>query len=120
MAVHIIADFFGVNPELIKFAEKMKLLVDPIPIKSGLTVLDSKYHQFKPYGVSCVYLLAESHISIHTWPELGYMALDIFTCGESENAFKAFEMFRKIFKPKEIKKHIISRDYYKKLPKQIV
>lgn len=120
MSVHIIADFFGVEPELIKFVEKMKLLVDPIPIKAGLTVLDSKYHQFKPFGVSCIYLLAESHISIHTWPEVGYMAIDVFTCGESSKAFKTFEMLKEIFTPKEIKKRIISRDYYKTLPKQII
>ncbi len=120
MSVHIVADFFGVDPELIKHVEKMKLLVDPIPIKAGLTVLDSKYHQFKPFGVSCVYLLAESHISIHTWPELGYMAIDIFTCGDNSKAFKTFEMLRDIFKPKEVKKHIIYRDYYKTLPKQMV
>lgn len=120
MSVHIIADFFGVKPELIKYAEKMKLLLDPIVIKAGLTVLNSKYHQFKPFGVSCIYLLAESHVSVHTWPEIGYMAIDIFTCGDEKKAFKAFEMLKKTFNPKEIKKHIIPRNYYKILPKQMI
>ncbi|HIQ50230.1 MAG TPA: adenosylmethionine decarboxylase [Nanoarchaeota archaeon] len=120
MSVHIIADFFGVKAELIKYAEKMKLLLDPIVFKAGLTILDSKYHQFKPFGVSCIYLLAESHVSVHTWPEVGYMAIDIFTCGDEEKAFKCFELLQKTFNPKKVKKQVILRNYYKNLPKQEV
>ncbi len=120
MSVHIIADFFGVEPELIKRAKKVKSLVDPVLKKASLTVLGSKYHQFKPFGVSCVYLLAESHVSLHTWPEIGYVALDIFTCGERRNAFVAFELLKRAFRPKSVKERVIERDYYRKLPKQIV
>ena len=47
----------------------------------GATVLDIKLHQFGEAGVTGVALLAESHISIHTWPETGYVALDVFLCG---------------------------------------
>ncbi len=120
MSVHIIADLFGVNPELIKHVKKVKSLVDPLIKKAELTVLASKYHQFKPFGVSCVYLLAESHVSLHTWPEIGYVAIDIFTCGESRKAFTAFNLLKQVFKPQSVKERIIERNYYKKLPKQIV
>ena len=48
----------------------------------GITILGDKFHKFEPHGVSGVILLSESHVSIHTWPEEGYAALDIFTCGE--------------------------------------
>jgi S-adenosylmethionine decarboxylase len=51
--------------------------------KSLSTLLHLSSHRFEPQGVTAVGLLAESHISIHTWPELGYAACDIFTCGES-------------------------------------
>jgi S-adenosylmethionine decarboxylase len=46
------------------------------------TLLNEVAHRFEPQGVTALALLAESHISIHTWPELGYAACDVFTCGE--------------------------------------
>jgi len=49
----------------------------------GATVLGESFHPFSPQGVSGVVIIAESHLSIHTWPEYGYAAVDIFTCGDS-------------------------------------
>lgn len=49
--------------------------------EAGATVLDQSFHQFAPQGVSGVVLIAESHLSLHTWPEHAYAAVDIFTCG---------------------------------------
>ena len=51
--------------------------------KTSLTLLDISSHKFEPQGVTIVALLSESHISIHTWPERGSAALDVFTCGET-------------------------------------
>ena len=48
----------------------------------GATVVGQSFHQFSPQGVSGVIAIAESHLCIHTWPEYGYAAVDIFTCGE--------------------------------------
>lgn len=53
------------------------------------TLLKEVTHQFEPYGVTALALLAESHISIHTWPEIGYVAIDMFTCGETAEPEKA-------------------------------
>jgi S-adenosylmethionine decarboxylase len=117
MAVHIIAEFIGVDPTLIKKARSMKKVLDRIVKVSGLNAISSCYHQFKPFGVSCVYLLKESHLSVHTWPECGYMALDIFSCGKKEKTLKAFELLKKEFSPKKVKKRILIRDYYRKLKK---
>lgn len=50
--------------------------------EGGGTVLGNKFHKFEPYGLSGIILLSESHVSIHTWPEEGYAALDVFTCGD--------------------------------------
>ena len=49
--------------------------------EAGATVIDKSFHQFAPQGVSGVVLIAESHLSLHTWPEHAYAAVDIFTCG---------------------------------------
>ena len=55
-------------------------------------VLGESFHQFKPQGVSGVVVIAESHLFIHTWPEYGYAAVDIFTCGDSVEPEKAAEI----------------------------
>lgn len=49
---------------------------------SGATIIQPFFHQFSPHGISGIVVVAESHFSVHTWPEYGYCALDIFTCGE--------------------------------------
>ena len=57
--------------------------------EAGATVLGESFHQFSPQGVSGVVVIAESHLFIHTWPEYGYAAADIFTCGDSVQPEKA-------------------------------
>jgi len=47
------------------------------------TIIESRFHQFSPFGISGVVVIAESHLTIHTWPEYGYAAVDIFTCGDT-------------------------------------
>lgn len=109
MGIHIIAEFQGVDPEKISKVEKIQEVLDRVIAKSGLHAVSSSFHQFEPYGVSAVYLLSESHLSVHTWPERGYLDLDIFTCGEDGPALKAFQLLKEEFQPKSIKKRIIRR-----------
>ena len=59
--------------------------------EAGATVLGESFHQFNPHGVSGAVIIAESHLFIHTWPEYGYAAIDIFTCGDSVQPEKAAE-----------------------------
>jgi S-adenosylmethionine decarboxylase proenzyme len=61
-------------------------------IDCGAVVLGNQFHHFNPQGVSGVVVIAESHISIHTWPEYGYAAVDVFTCGTTVNPEKAAEV----------------------------
>ena len=61
---------------------------------SGATVVTRAFHQFSPHGVSGVVVIAESHFAIHTWPEYGYAAVDLFTCGDTVCARRAFEHLR--------------------------
>jgi len=68
---------------------------------AGATLLHLHLHRFTPNGVSGVAVLAESHISIHTWPERGYAALDIFMCGDAEPT-KAIAVLRAAFQPGSI------------------
>lgn len=69
---------------------------------AGCTLLDLSLHHFSPYGgFSGVAVLSESHISIHTWPELKYAALDIFTCG-SADPYKAVPVLKEAFRPEHV------------------
>jgi S-adenosylmethionine decarboxylase len=63
------------------------------------TVVTSTFHTFNPCGVSGVVVIAESHISIHTWPEFGYAAVDVFTCGGKALPKKALDYCIEHFKP---------------------
>ena len=64
--------------------------------KAGATVINSTFHHFSPYGVSGVVVIQESHLAIHTWPEYGYAAVDLFTCGEM-NAWISFDHLKECF-----------------------
>ena len=68
---------------------------------SGATLIRSYVHRLNP-GVTGFALLKESHISIHTWPEYGYAALDFFTCGGADS-YKALEEVKRVFQPKAVK-----------------
>jgi len=68
---------------------------------AGATLLHIHLHHFQPNGVSGVAVLAESHISIHTWPDTGYAALDVFMCGKAEPD-KCIPVLREAFSPKRV------------------
>ncbi|MED5464542.1 MAG: adenosylmethionine decarboxylase [Myxococcota bacterium] len=78
---HLIAEFYGCDVDVINSLEDIKTHMCDAAVKIGATVLGEKFHQFTPQGVSGTVVIAESHLSIHTWPEVGYVAVDIFTCG---------------------------------------
>lgn len=63
-------------------ARLLEELLAKAAAEAGSTLLSVHVHRFQPYGLSGVAILAESHLAIHTWPELGYAAVDAFTCGE--------------------------------------
>ena len=68
----------------------------------GATLLHIHTHKFSPQGVSGVAVLAESHISVHTWPEIGYGAFDVFMCGAAE-PWKAVDVLRRAFSAREVR-----------------
>ncbi|RJG24433.1 adenosylmethionine decarboxylase [Massilia cavernae] len=82
--VHLLADFHGVDPARLTAVERIDELLRAGAEAAGARILHSHFHSFgEAMGVTGVVLLAESHISIHTWPEFGFAAADIFMCGEA-------------------------------------
>ena len=90
----------GCDPEIIKSVGPTREIVLRAAKECGATILDDYFHQFEPIGVSGVVLIAESHISVHTWPENGFAAADIFTCGEMKPQV-AIDIMREGFRAKE-------------------
>jgi len=70
--------------------------------RSNATVLSIQVHTFNPNGVSGVAVIAESHISVHTWPELDYAAVDVFTCGDKAIPEAALDVLRDLFQPQRV------------------
>lgn len=83
LGVHLILELKDCkNHELLNDVEKIDTVMVRAAKEAGATVLSSNFHAFNPYGVSGVVIIAESHLTIHTWPEYNYAAIDIFTCGD--------------------------------------
>ncbi|MCD6509109.1 MAG: adenosylmethionine decarboxylase [Thermoprotei archaeon] len=99
---HIIAEFIGCPPSVLDDIEVLKEELVKAAEIAGATVLGDAFHKFKPYGVTGVVIVGESHLSIHTWPEYGYAALDIFTCGNHVDPWKAYEVLKEVLKPKYV------------------
>jgi len=115
MGLHIIAEFLGVKEEKIARTKQVKQIVEEAIKKSGLNVVRSAYHQFEPYGVTCFYLLKESHLAIHTWPEVNYAAIDIFTCDRGGKAKETLRLLKKGFSPSEVKIRVVEKLQYEEL-----
>lgn len=79
---HILAEFYGCSFERLNDAELLgRASLDAVQ-RSGATIMSHHVQPFEPQGVSGVIVIAESHLSFHTWPEHGYAAVDYFTCGD--------------------------------------
>jgi len=90
------------NKEVLNDLSFLKEKLPAAATEAGATVLGESFHQFNPQGVSGVVIIAESHLFIHTWPECGYAAVDIFTCGDSVRPDKAAQI---LIKELEAKNH---------------
>src|SRR2546430_1636846 len=79
--VHVLADLWGCDPRLVDDRSFVVAALRRAAVAARATVLEVSAHRFEPQGVTASALLAESHVSIHTWPEYGYAAVDVMTCG---------------------------------------
>lgn len=80
-ARHVLAEYRGCPADRLDDLDALERLMRAAAQAAGATVIDARFHRFAPHGVSGVLLLLESHLSIHTWPEAGYAAVDLYTCG---------------------------------------
>jgi S-adenosylmethionine decarboxylase len=107
---HYLVEFVGCDPERLKTVDMVKAPFLEAAKLSGATLLGSQFHQFDPHGVSAMIFIAESHFSIHTWPESGYAAFDVLTCGVMEPE-RAIGHLKAFFKAKSVDIRVFSRGF---------
>ncbi|MFM8937129.1 MAG: adenosylmethionine decarboxylase [Vulcanococcus sp.] len=88
---HCILELYNCNPSKLDDEDVLRRTITAAVNQAGATLLHLITHQFQPQGVTGLALLAESHLSIHTWPESGYAAVDVFTCGDHTMPERACE-----------------------------
>ena len=93
---HIIVEYYNCNCDILRNPELIKDYMCKAALLSGATIVESFFHHFSPWGVSGAVIISESHLTIHTWPEYGYAAVDLFTCGDLE-PWKGFEYLEEVF-----------------------
>lgn len=106
---HLLLDLHGVAASLLAEPESIEQVLRAAAEAAGATVLLGHFHHFgEGQGVTGVLLLRESHISIHSWPEHGYAAIDIFMCGSAEPE-RAVKILLDAFQPAQIERHVQAR-----------
>ena len=94
---HLLLELKDCDKERLNDLSFLKRTLLAAATEAGAAVLGESFHQFNPHGISGVMVIAESHLFIHTWPEYGYAAADIFTCGNSVQPEKAAQtLIRKL------------------------
>lgn len=82
LGTHLLVELRDCSPEILKDLSRVKEAMVSAAKEAKATIVDVSFHEFNPFGISGMVVIAESHLSIHTWPEYGYAAVDIFTCGD--------------------------------------
>lgn len=103
---HFLIELFDCNHEKLNDCVFVRRALKCAAKKARSTIVKTVTHNFSPYGASGVVVIAESHISIHTWPEHNYVAADIFTCGKYANPQAAAEVLVEMF---EAERHRVRR-----------
>jgi S-adenosylmethionine decarboxylase len=94
---HILAEIYGCPAQILNDVEKVEEILVNAALEAGAEVREVVFHKFSPQGVSGVVVISESHLAIHTWPELGYAAVDVFTCGDRVDPWTACNFITRHF-----------------------
>lgn len=102
LGTHIIVELFDCNLNTLTNKDYVERALVRAAKESNAKIVDYFFHQFQPYGVSGVVVIEESHYTIHTWPEHGFAAVDLFFCSDDIDVDKAIEILREEFEPNRI------------------
>ena len=113
--IHLLGEWYGCAAEMPEMAnaEALRALCLRVAAASGMSIVGDSFHQFAPTGVTGTVLLAESHLAIHTWPEHGFVTIDVYVCNyTTDNSSKAEQLFRSmqdVLRPQRVEFQAIHR-----------
>jgi len=98
---HLIVEYYDCPTDILDNLSLIESHMQEAANESGAHIRSVNFHKFEPLGVSGVVIIEESHLTIHTWPKIGYAAVDIFTCGDSIDPWKAHEALKNKLQAKD-------------------
>jgi spermidine synthase len=97
---HILVEYYECNPDILNDVMLIENSMVGAAKHAEATVINATFHHFSPFGVSGVVVIQESHLAIHTWPEYGYAAVDVFTCGDVVDPWDCYKFLKEAFQAK--------------------
>lgn len=82
LGTHLLLELRDCNPKTLSDLQFVTDAMKNAALEAKATIVEVAFHEFSPFGISGMVVIAESHLAIHTWPEYGYAAVDVFTCGD--------------------------------------
>ena len=109
LGTHIVCELSGCDARKLTDVEAVSGMMVEAAREANATVVTHAFHRFQPHGVSGVVVIQESHLSIHTWPESGYAAMDFYTCGEHTDPWAACQYAAQILGAKTMRTTEVKR-----------
>jgi len=113
--IHLLGEWYGcpADEPLLTQASALRDMCRRAVDESGLTIVGDSFFQFEPQGVTGTVLLAESHLAIHTWPEIGFVSIDVYVCNlcadNSARAHQLYASLRAALAPADVREHVLNR-----------
>ena len=108
---HCLGEFYEADAAILNSESDIRIALEEAANRANAKLLNIVSHSFEPQGITAFALLAESHISIHTWPELGYATVDAFTCGTRTDPERAIDYLKEALGAKRAQLRTFNRDY---------
>lgn len=109
MGLHWLFDYSGCDQAVLDDEAKIRTACLEAAERAGATIVGQVFHRFLPQGVTGVVVLAESHLAVHTWPEYGTVAVDLFSCGTRMRAQEAAAFLRDVFRADRMTERVVPR-----------
>lgn len=109
---HVLAEFYGCSPDVLNDTVQIEQIMVNAALEAGAEIREVVFHKFSPQGVSGVVVISESHLAIHTWPEFGYAAVDVFTCGTTVDPWVSCHYLKRQFTAEQMAAKEIKRGIF--------
>jgi len=109
----ILVEYYDCDTDIINDVEAVESIMLAGTKASRASIISHNFHKFSPHGVSGTIVIAESHVAVHTWPEYGYAAVDIFTCGDTIDPWIIQEHLKKAFQSANVSSMELKRGLFR-------